>query len=486
MSERATFLKHTAIYGLGGLLLQAAGVVLLPLYTRRLAQADFGILEIINRTGEVLIVLLMARGLSGAAFTFYCQAGNRVEKARVAATVFLAAWVIIVCALILTWLCARPLSTILAIDDERLLMLGMAATLSQLLPALPMTFMQARMQSIAFVCASMTVVVLRVSFVVTLVAGLKWGIWGVLWGTLLSSLLAGAVLTAIEFRSGEFRPDWGKLVAVLRFAWPFIPNGLFGFVLFSGDRYFLLKAVGPKEVGVYALAAKLADLVSLVAFAPLFKVWSAWLYRVYAQSDGDRAVGRAFTWLLLPYISLGAAVCIFRREITLLLGTDEYIGASSILVPLIVARGLLAAQVLMDGAFYVYQRTTLKLAPTVIAAMAVVCFQLVMVPQYGCFGAAVAAVAAYFLYAFTTYLFSQQVFFVKCEYGRMAAVLTATVLLVWLSYAIPDGARNIPIKAATCAVWPVLLWTVGVISEQERVWIISGARRAGAWMRGVS
>ncbi len=58
-----SFLKHAAVYGFGTLLLQAASVVLLPLYTRYLTPADYGTLEILNRVGQVLgIVKRTGRG----------------------------------------------------------------------------------------------------------------------------------------------------------------------------------------------------------------------------------------------------------------------------------------------------------------------------------------------------------------------------------------------------------------------------------------
>ncbi|MGQ9561861.1 MAG: lipopolysaccharide biosynthesis protein [Candidatus Oleimicrobiaceae bacterium] len=479
-NNRAAFLKHTAVYGLGGLLLQAAGIVLLPLYTRYLIQADFGILEIINRTGDVLIVLLMARGISGAAFSFYCQAKDRQERARVAATVFLVTWVAILGGFGVTVVCARSLGKLLGIDDQRLLILGMAANLSQLLPALPMTFMQARVQSLRFVVASLVVMVLRVAVVVVFVAGLGLGIWGVLWGTLLALSVTGGTLSAIEFARAGFRPDWEKLGAVVRFALPFVPNGLCAFVLFSGDRYFLLKNAGPDEVGVYALAARLAGVVSMLAFTPVFKVWSAWLYRVYPRPDGPIGVGRAFTRLLAPYVFLGLAVCLFRRELVLLVATPAYIRAATILVPLILAQGLIASQVLMDGAFYVHRRTALKLGPTITATIVIVVLQVFLVPRYGCIGAALAALGAYGVYASMTYVLSQRVFWVHYEWGRLVGMVCLAVVLSLLGWWVGYDLEGIALRSVLLIAWPAGLWLGGFFTTEEKALAWQVLRRARA------
>src|SRR5271155_3135974 len=50
-----TFLRHAAVYGAANMLLQAAGLVLLPLYTRFLTPRDFGALELLGRTSDVLM-----------------------------------------------------------------------------------------------------------------------------------------------------------------------------------------------------------------------------------------------------------------------------------------------------------------------------------------------------------------------------------------------------------------------------------------------
>src|SRR5262249_22153643 len=58
-----TLLRHAAIYGAANVLLQAAGLVLLPLYTRFLTPSDFGVLEILGRAGEVFLTCLLVSGI---------------------------------------------------------------------------------------------------------------------------------------------------------------------------------------------------------------------------------------------------------------------------------------------------------------------------------------------------------------------------------------------------------------------------------------
>ena len=88
-NDSRSFLRHALTYGGGTLLLQAASVLLLPLYTRYLSPAEFGVLDILNRLGEVLCICLMVNGISKAAVAFYRQAETEKDRARTAATLTL-------------------------------------------------------------------------------------------------------------------------------------------------------------------------------------------------------------------------------------------------------------------------------------------------------------------------------------------------------------------------------------------------------------
>src|SRR5947209_4380162 len=86
-----TFLKHAAVYGLASLLTQAAGFVLLPLYTRFLTPSDYGILEVLGRIAETAATVLLLGGFRQALLTFFQQAPNEAERRQVVSAAFVLA-----------------------------------------------------------------------------------------------------------------------------------------------------------------------------------------------------------------------------------------------------------------------------------------------------------------------------------------------------------------------------------------------------------
>ncbi|MBD3315031.1 MAG: hypothetical protein GF344_04535 [Chitinivibrionales bacterium] len=51
--------RHSLIYLLGDVLTLAAGFILIPIYTNRLDPGQYGILELLNRTGEVIMMVAL-------------------------------------------------------------------------------------------------------------------------------------------------------------------------------------------------------------------------------------------------------------------------------------------------------------------------------------------------------------------------------------------------------------------------------------------
>ncbi len=453
------------------MLLQAVNFVLLPLYTHYLEPSDFGILEILNRTGDILVVLLMANGIRAATFTFYCQADSNQARVRNASTVALVMWSGCLLGLLFSIAFAPVIGNALGIENDWLTILGLAAAISQMLPALPMALMQTRVESIAFVWSSVFTLVTRLSVIVLCVVIMRTGVWGVLMGTLVANVGAGCILSFREFSKSGFRPDLTTLFPVIRFAWPFVPGGLIGFAMMSGDRYFLLNSAGPESLGIYSLGARLASVVTTVCFAPFFKVWSASMYTVYQSPNSSQVVGQMFTRLLAPSVFAGLLVFLFRSEILQLLASPEYSGAATIIGPMIISSLLITAQILGDGAFYVYRRSRTKLCVTIGSTIVALVLYSVLIPLFEMWGAALAVVLSSTFYASATLMTAQTVFRIQFEWGRLLALAGITLILAVTSNAVSPDATGIAIKVALAFAYPVFLWKVNIISQEEKVTI---------------
>ena len=251
-TKEKSFLSHAAIYGFGTLLLQLSGLILLPIYVNYLSPAEFGILDIIDRIGMILLIGLMANGFRMATLTFFRQAETDEEREKVAITVSTALFGTIFVGLVLAAIFTPSLSGWLGIDDQWLMLFGIATGLTESILIIPMALMQARLQSTRFVYVSMTMFVVRLVSLLVMVVGFGWGLWGILAARMINSILFGLWLYADEVRRSSSLPDWKTMEEVFWFALPFFARRpAWRFFLGFGDRFFPDSIVWRRRTGFF-------------------------------------------------------------------------------------------------------------------------------------------------------------------------------------------------------------------------------------------
>jgi O-antigen/teichoic acid export membrane protein len=473
--EQRSFLRHAAVYGLTALLVQAGGFILVPLYTHCLSPADYGVLEVLGRLAETVGICLVFGGMNQALVTFYQQSQTEVQRRRVAGTVLGLLLVISLAgggvALVLAgplsdWLCSSIRSDHVLLTPS-LLRLAFVGVLLEPLCLIPLTLLQTRLQSTTYLFVSLGQLVMRVSLCVFFVAGLGWGVWGVVLATLLTSGTFAGYLCVREALRGLARPDPAQARALLRFACPFLPASVCFFILHQGDRFFLMRQ-NAAAVGIYAFGYKLAQVVSTFSLAPLYAVWASRMYQVARTDEAPDVFGRAFTRILAAYLFVGLGLILFLKEAVLLLARADYLAATEIVPPVLLACFCQASASLMDSAFYIRGRTGLKLGITVLATAIMLALYGVLIPLYGAWGAALATLGGFAFLALATWKVTQRIFHVRYQWPRLLGLVALVVALAVVGRTFPLAWWAVPVKVGLWLLAPLLAWHLGLISPEEK------------------
>src|SRR5881275_53795 len=110
-------LRHTAIYGLGGLVSRILAVLLLPLYTSYLRGRGFGKIETIVALTTVLVVVLRL-GISSAFFRFYFDSKDPAHRTLVVRTSFWFTMTMATTGLVAGCIFATPIAHLLRLGDD--------------------------------------------------------------------------------------------------------------------------------------------------------------------------------------------------------------------------------------------------------------------------------------------------------------------------------------------------------------------------------
>ena len=464
---------------MGAIVLQLSGILLLPLYTHYLDAAEYGILQVVYRIGEVFHVCLMVQAIKLATFNLAGSSETAGQRVRTGASVALVTVISVVIGATAIVLVGPSLDRLLSINDPRFLVCGVLTLMLQAGTVMPLTMMQSRFESVPYVWATVGIATCHVAITSFVVAVLGWGIWGVIFSLALTYGTFGIVLTLRELVRSSFQPDRDLIRRFVRFATPMVPVGILSIAMHNGDQIFLMKYHGSAVVGVYALAYRVTQALEMFATEPFFQIWHAWIYKVFRRDDGRVALGRAATRIISVYTFAGLGLVILRQEAITLLSSPTYWEATELIPPLILAFFFLVASGLIDASFFVTSRTARRTVISLASAAIMMTLYVVLIPRYGATGAAYSTLLGFAANFLITLAVAQHAFRIEYEYGRLAWVLGTALIVAWLASLCGNGITWVLPKVVIWLSWPVLIWTSGLMSGEEKQLVTGFVWRSG-------
>src|ERR687886_976518 len=231
--------RHSAIYGLGGLVSRILAVLLLPLYTSYLTTADYGKIETLVAASTVLVIVLRL-GISSAFFRFYFDSPDPERRVVVVRTSFWFTMASATAGLVAGLLLADPIAHALRMGGNPGLVRAAAVGLwAQMNYEQLTSLFRVEERSVAFVFASLANVLITVAATVVLVAFAHKGPLGVLVGNFVGTLCVYAVLLAYRRYQLGLQFDRTLFRAMNKFGMPLVPSALALWVVNFVDRFFV-------------------------------------------------------------------------------------------------------------------------------------------------------------------------------------------------------------------------------------------------------
>ena len=385
--------KHSAIYGLGGLVSRILAVLLLPLYTRYLSPSDYGKVETLIALTTVIGIVL-AHGDPRARSS--ASTSTRTDPARAAARrphvvlVHDGRWrrsgLVVGLALrradLATRSSARPTTRELVMAAFVGLWAGM--NYEQLT-----SLFRVEERSVAFVSASLANILLTVGATLLLVVALDKGPIGVIVGNFTGTLARlRRPRRATAASSSGSSSTGGLLREMNRFGIPLVPTALFLWVTNFSDRLFLVKLADTTEVGLYSVGVRIASAMVLLLTA--FRLaWPAFAYSIEDDGEARRTYAYVLTYLVARH-DLGRD----RRSRSSRRGSSQWIAApafeesSRVVGPLAFSTVAFAGYIVVAIGVGRAKRTQFNWVVTGAAAAVNIGLNLILIPPYGMMGAA--------------------------------------------------------------------------------------------------
>ncbi|MDZ4169812.1 MAG: oligosaccharide flippase family protein [Coriobacteriia bacterium] len=474
LKELRRVFKDTVIYGMGSLLPKAAGLILMPIYTRVLSTADYGIYSLSMMIAS-MVGVVMALGQPGS-LTLHlrhkiAEEGETRDLLFTVVTFVMGAGALMLGVLYLLGPALVPHITKNGeLTFAPYVILALLIAYAGLPLAMQQAVNRAKGQAKTHTLFQLAQFTLNTAFTLYFVVALRQGPAGSLKGTLTAALLVAPV--ALIMLAKQMRPRFSMtwLKASLRFGLPLVPHYFAGWLLAFADRALLARLGTMSDVGLYSVAYNLSMALNLFSTA-INQAWGPIYYDLSDSDEGRAMLPRLTSVYAAAVAGIAMAFTLLAPEALPILAAPAFAGAK-IVIPLVAAGYFFFALYMVLSTPIFYAKKT-KYVPLVSGAAAVlnIALNLWWIPLWGMMGAAAATLVAYAFMAGVSRTFSGRLRPGAFEDSRLVRIIVVYFVSVAAAYGIMAlelrPLASIPLALAALAGCIGLLFVMGVVTRDE-------------------
>jgi O-antigen/teichoic acid export membrane protein len=402
------FVRRAGTYGIGAGMLGVLRVALIPVFTRLLSVAEYGIYTTLYSVIGLLTVLCTLGLDEATSREYYDHRGGAstlrafVRTALLIATGSASIVVAVGGALLLSGALQPTTAALVRRYGVILLVICLLTAAMGIFNVL----LVARQKALLYVTTQNGRLIAMVAITLWLVIRYDLGVASVLWGEALSLVALVGVLWG-EFHShhqaetGAHRlASRAKVTTTMRYALPFLLYSLTNWTVSASDRLVLAKYCTLEALGQYGLGYTLAAGMNTVvlsginmAYAPLF------LRRAKEKEGHERAYARDLEVYVWAVGSVTLAAILLSPEVVRVIAPARYGGAVPTMQVVVFAFLLQGLFLMYSLPLVLHRRSSVMASASALAAVTNVGLNLVLVPRFGTAAAAWTTVLGYLVMA---------------------------------------------------------------------------------------
>lgn len=404
MPNKTKLLSDTIIYTLGNVLTQIVNFVLLPVFSRYLSPADFGIFYYTN-TIQAFVFVFSTLSLNSFILRRYFELNDEQSKKKLFGTIFIFLFAVNVLLLSLQLLLFPYLIHIfkLQIPFYPYFLLTVVNTFLEFFCIFPQIYYRIGRKPVAFLIFTSAKTILTVGLSLFLVIYLKWGLLGRFYGITILDISFAILSVIIIYRISILRFDLEILKKGLKFSLPLLPGTIAYIALGSVDRIVLERYYPISELGVYSISAAIGSVLGVITLG-YYRAIEPEIYRTFAQNDFKQKMGMFQQTFLLLTVPIGCMIILFSKEMLILLFSKAFFLSYSLIPFFVVAVLFKGLQSMAGVTLFALNKTKYDLFISCIGIGINIILCLILIPKYGKIGAAVATMmtswSIYIVYVF--------------------------------------------------------------------------------------
>lgn len=391
MNETKRLIKNTGIIAIGSMSTKVISFLLLPLYTALLSASEYGDFDYIISVCTFalpFITFLMEEGI----FRFLLDCKTIQEKKEV-----ITVGSMLVCGGILAFglICAIVFYFI----DYKYMGYFILYTISCAGCAILNPFLRGtgnvKGYAVFHFLLSSATIVLNVLFI----AVFRWGLKGMLLATIIGHYVITLIfvikvklLSYISLKTF----NKAKLVEMLKYSIPLIPNKISWSIINLCDRIMLMHMVGSSATGLYAVAYKFPNLMDMI-YGFFYQSWKESSARVLETDTADEFYNYIYKSLKRALFAIVVVMVAFMPLAFKIMINESYIEALQYVPILLIATYYANISGFYGGIFTAYKETKIMGTTTIVAAAINLLINITAMWKFGIYAAAMSTLISNFI-----------------------------------------------------------------------------------------
>lgn len=471
--------RNSFIYLVGQAVSRAVGFLMIPLYTKYIAPAGYGTLDLIE-TIMSAAAILVSMGISEGMSRFYYAEKDEDRRHQIISTILIGFSIVGITMTVILEASSGYATQLIwgEMSYDYYLQVALASLWFSMVCEIAFTYLRMRYLAKQFVIVTLLQTALALVLNVYFIVFMQIDILGVLYSTLISQGLVAVVLFALIVREVGTRVSWVTLWRLIRFGLPLGPARIALLLGFASNRFALLwlspsaPAVALVQVGLLSLGHKFGSIVNRFFTVPFNSFWGPRRMELLLSGDvaAKETIAKFCTYATFCTAYVALLIAASSQSVIDLMADPSYEG-SHVVVPFVAASYVVMSLEthFLTGLIHM-QRTSYSMWSSFVSLGVIVIWNIALVPRYGLLAAATSNLVGMIVREALIYLAAQRVYALPFELGRLSAIGLSAVGLYWVSQLVVLSSPLLTgfLRAGIAGMLPLVLLAGGFLHAGEK------------------
>lgn len=423
MDKYKKLATNTIIFAIGTFSSKVLSFLLMPFVTRMMVAGDYGAADLVQQTANVLIPIVFLQVNSACLRFALDKAADKRDVFSVGIRTTALGFVV--------FLLFAPLINIIKINDFNLgdyivliYLFVLVSGTRQLCQQFVRGCGHVKIFAVDGILATATTLVFNLLFL----GPLHWGVTGYILAVIASDACSIIFLfvTCKLWRFVKFK-GIGKGITseMLKYSIPMMPSIILWWVINVSDRYMVTYFIGSEANGLYTAASKIPNFI--IMFSSIFiDAWQLSAVDEYDNKDKVDFFTKVFRVYSGGVFAAASGLILFCQIITKILVSSSYYSSWEYVPILIISTSLSCFVNFLASVYMASKKTVMGMVTALAGAITNIVLNLLLIPQIGATGAAVATVCAFVVVFVTRAINTRK--YVKINFSVPVMILEVLIL----------------------------------------------------------